>query len=243
MTATNLRQPAAAEHRFYAGMAAAILVAVLVGFARSFYLKPLYPASPAPPEAIFLVHGVVFTAWVLLLPAQAWLVARGRIDLHRRLGAFGVVLAAAMIVLGIHGALIAAGRPTGFVGVPVPPLQFLAVPLFSIALFALFVGLAVARRRDGQSHKRLIVLASLQLITAAIARWPVVANFGPPMFFGITDLYLVGLGIWDLRTRGRLHPVTLWGGLLMVVAQPAQLMVSGTEGWMAFARWATALLR
>ena len=65
----------------------------------------------------------------------------------------------------------------------------------------------------------------------------------PPMFFGITDLYLVGLGIWDLRTRGRLHPVTLWGGLLMVVAQPAQLMVSGTEGWMAFARWATALLR
>ena len=87
------------------------------------------------------------------------------------------------------------------------------------------------------------MLASLQLITAAIARWPVVANFGPPMFFGITDLYLVGLGIWDLRTRGRLHPVTLWGGLLMVVAQPAQLMVSGTEGWMAFARWATALLR
>lgn len=223
-------------------MALAILASVLLGFARSFYLKPLFPDHPAPAEPFFIVHGLAFTAWVLLLLAQTTLIARGRIDLHRKTGAFGVALAIAMVVLGIFGALIAARRPTGFVGIAVPPLQFLAIPLFSMVLFPLFVALAVVRRRNAQSHKRLMLLASFQLVTAAIARWPVIADYGPLAFFGITDLFLVALVVWDVRSRGRLHPVTLWGGLLMIAAQPAQLVLSGTETWLGFARWATGLL-
>jgi hypothetical protein len=178
----------------------------------------------------------------LLLLVQTTLIKRLRVDLHRAIGAFGIVLAIAMVVLGVWGALIAALRPTGYVGIHVPPLQFLAIPLFAMALFSIFVSLAVAFRRNAQSHKRLMMLASVQLVTAAIARWPVVANYGPPAFFGITDLFLVALVIWDFRTRGRLHPVTLWGGLLMLTAQPGQLMLSGTEIWLGFARWATSLL-
>jgi uncharacterized membrane protein YozB (DUF420 family) len=223
-------------------MALAILASAFLGFARSFYLKPVFPDWPAPAEPIFVVHGLAFTAWVLLLLAQATLIARQRVDLHRRIGAFGVALAIIMVVLGTLGALIAAARPTGFVGVPVPPLQFLAVPLFAIALFSFFVTVAIARRRDAQGHKRLMLLASFQLVTAAIARWPVISNYGPLAFFGITDLFLVALAIWDFRSRGRLHPATLWGGLLMIAAQPAQLVLSGTEAWLVFARWATGLL-
>jgi uncharacterized membrane protein YozB (DUF420 family) len=237
----DLPQRAASERRFFRWMALAILASVFLGFARSFYLKPFFPDWPAPAEPIFVLHGVVFTAWVLLLFVQTTLIARGRADLHRKAGSFGVVLAIAMVVLGILGALIGARRPTGFVGIPVPPLQFLAVPLFAMALFSLFVTLAVARRRDAQSHKRLMLLASVQLVTAAIARWPVVMNYGPPAFFGITDLFIVALAVWDFRTRGRLHPVTLWGGLVAIAAQPAQLALSGTEAWLAFARWATGL--
>jgi hypothetical protein len=70
-----------------------------------------------------------------------------------------------------------------------------------------------------------------------------VSGFGPLAFFTITDVFLVALAIWDFRSRGRLHPVTLWGGILMIAAQPAQLMLSGTAAWLEFARWATALLR
>jgi hypothetical protein len=165
---------------------------VFVGFARSFYLKAAFSEWPAPPEPIFLMHGLAFTAWVLLLPAQAMLVARGRVDLHRLTGAFGVALAIGMVVLGILGALVAARRPEGFVGIPVPPLQFLAVPLFAIALFALFVVLAVARRRDTQSHKRLMLLASFQLVTPAVARWPVIAGFGPPALTLLAPCGMVG---------------------------------------------------
>lgn len=57
------------EHRFYAGMTLAIFVTVFVGFARSFFLRPLFPTWPSPPEKIFYVHGAFFAAWFVLLVA------------------------------------------------------------------------------------------------------------------------------------------------------------------------------
>jgi Na+/H+-dicarboxylate symporter len=230
------------ERRFYTGMAVAILAAVLLGFSRSFFLRPLFPDWPSPSETIFYVHGAVFSCWILLLVVQTSLVAGGRTPVHRTVGPFGAALAGVMVVLGIFAALVAARRPTGFVDVPVPPLQFLAIPIFDITFFAVFVGLAVAWRREAQSHKRLMLLGTLNLVTAAIARWPMVFNLGPLGFFGLTDLFLAPLVLWDFRTRGRLHPVTLWGGLAIIASQPLRLWVSGTQGWLAFARWATGLL-
>jgi hypothetical protein len=73
---------ASAERRFFTGMALAILATVIVGFSRSFFLRPLFPDWPSAPETIFYVHGVVFTAWIVLLVAQASLVAGGRTELH-----------------------------------------------------------------------------------------------------------------------------------------------------------------
>ena len=228
--------------RFYVGMALAMLATVFVGFARSFFLRPLFPEWHSPSETIFYVHGAVFTAWIILLVAQTSMVASGHTHLHRRIGPFGVALAAAMVVLGGAGALVAARRPTGFTDVPIPPLQFLAVPVFDLILFASLVALAAVVRRNAEAHKRLMLLATINLITAAIARWPGVLAAGPIAFFGLTDLFIIALGAWDLRTRGRLHPATLWGGLAIVVSQPLRLVVSGTEAWLAIARWATGLL-
>ncbi|CAM3209941.1 hypothetical protein [Rhodothermus bifroesti] len=233
---------ASAEHRFFTGMALAILATVIVGFTPSFFLRPLFPGWPSPPETIFYVHGAVFTAWIVLLVVQTSLVASRRTSLHRKIGPFSVVLAAAMVVLGTLGALIAARRPTGFVGISTPPLQFLATPLFDIALFAAFTWLGIAQRRNPQTHKRWMLLATVNLVTAAIARWPGVGPLGLPAFFALTDVFVLALAIWDFYARGRLHPVTLWGGLLIIVSQPLRLVVSNTEGWLVFARWATGLL-
>ena len=234
--------PATAERRFFTGIALAMLAAVVVGFSRSFFLRPLFPDWPSPSETVFYVHGALFTAWIALLVAQASLVASGRTGLHRRIGPFGAVLAVAMVVLGTLGALIAARRATGFVQVPVPPLQFLAIPLFDMILFGAFVWLAIARRHHPQTHKRWMLLATVNLVTAAIARWPGLPALGPLAFFGLTDLFVIALAIWDFRALGRMHPVTLWGGLLVIVSQPLRLVVSGTQEWLAFARWATGLL-
>jgi uncharacterized membrane protein YozB (DUF420 family) len=230
------------ERRFFTGIAVATLLTVLIGFSRSFFLRPLFPDWPSPSEGIFYVHGAAFAAWIVLLVVQTSLVAGGRTSLHRTIGPLGAVLAATMVVLGTVAALTAAQRATGFVGIPVPPLQFLAVPLFDMALFATFTALAIARRRDAQSHKRLMLLATVNLVTAAIARWPMIGALGPPAYFGLTDLFVIALAVWDFRTRGRLHPVTLWGGLLILISQPLRLIVSGTAAWLAFAKFATGLL-
>lgn len=231
-----------AERRFYTGMAIAILLTVLIGFGRSFFLKPLFPGHPAPSEPIFYVHGIMFTLWILLFVAQVLLVSAGNVRLHRKIGPFAGVLIAAMVVLGVMSALTAAGRSTGFVNIPVPPLQFLAIPLFDIILFLTFVVLAFVYRHNLQSHKRWMLLATLNLITAAIARWPVVSTLGPLAYFGITDLFIVALAVWDFRSRGRVHRATLLGGLLLIISQPLRLFVSGTAAWLTFAQWATGLV-
>jgi hypothetical protein len=79
--------------------------------------------------------------------------------------------------------------------------------------------------------------ATLNLVTAAIARWPGVMGGSPLLFFFLSDLFLVPLLIWDRRTRGRVHPVTAWGAALTVLSQPLRLAVSATPAWLAFAGW------
>lgn len=227
------------ERRFYSGMAIAILMSVLVGFGRSFFLSPLFPNHPAPTEFVFYLHGALFTLWIIIFFAQVSLISRGRTNLHKKIGFASAILVVAMVILGVMGALTAASRSTGFVGIPVPPLQFLAVPLFDMIVFPAFIAMAYIRRNNSQSHKRWMVLATLNLITAAIARWPVVSSLGPLAYFGITDLFVVALVLWDFRSQGRIHQVTLWGGFLMIISQPLRLIVSGTSAWMAFATWAT----
>ena len=239
------------ERLFYTGFAVAITAAVVLGFARTFFFRAWYPdwaRVHGAPETFFLIHGVAFVAWLLLLLTQTSLVAAGRVDLHRRLGVFGAGLAVVMLVLGIIGSLMAASRPTGFIDVPVPPLQFLAVPFFALGLFAAFVSLALLNRRRPQHHKRFMLLATIVLVEAAVARWPFafMTTALPIPGIGMTelclDLFLVPMLIWDLASRGRPHPVTLWGGLALIASQPFRFWLMGTPAWLAFAGWAVGLL-
>ena len=108
----------------------------------------------APPSRSSTSTGLVFFAWFILLIAQTSLIAGRRVHVHRRLGWVGAGLAVLVVTIGTLGSLIAARRPTGFIDVPMPPLQFLVVPLSLMVLFAGFVSLAIIKRRDPQSHKR-----------------------------------------------------------------------------------------
>lgn len=54
-TSVITKDPSLSERRFYTGIAIAILITVFIGFARSFFLSPLFPEHPAPSEPIFYV--------------------------------------------------------------------------------------------------------------------------------------------------------------------------------------------
>jgi hypothetical protein len=235
-----------AERLFYLAMAVAIAAAVFLGFARTFFLRawfPEYAQHHAPTEVWFYVHGAFFATWIAVFVAQAALVSAGNVALHRKLGTVGFVLIPAMVLLGIVGALIAARRPTGFIDVALPPLVFLAKPILDMVWFAVLATLALANRRVPPAHKRLMLLATIALLEAAIVRWPVgLMNVIPDLPFVLKCLFIVPLVAWDYRSMGRLHPVTLWGGLFVITEEPVFALISSSAPWLEFARWATGLL-
>lgn len=233
-----------AERMFYSGMAFAMVATIFIGFAPSYYLRgvvePYAPIIPMTP--LSHLHGILFTGWTLLFLAQTWLVGAGRTDIQRRLGLAGFALLPAMIVVALlaslHGAVRHAGPPM------IPPLNFLAVPLFDIPVFAILIGAALWKRRDAQTHKRLMLLTMIGMLGPAIGRLPIPAVLPPPViFFGLPDLVLLGLVGWDLASRGRLHKATIWGGGLLIGSQVLRVAVMMTPAWVAFATWATSFVR
>jgi hypothetical protein len=223
------------DRLFYSGMALAAALTVLVGFAPSYYLRGYFGAPALSP--VLHVHGLLFTGWIVLFVVQTALVAARRVALHRTLGVAGAALAGAMVVAGVMAAIDAVHRGAAPAGVP--PLSFLIIPLGDIALFGGFVATALWWRRRPETHKRLMLLATISILTAAVARWPGVLPLGPLAFFAITDLFIVAGVIYDRWSRGRVHPAYIWGGLLIVLSQPLRLVLSGTEAWLTVARWMT----
>jgi hypothetical protein len=222
---------------FFTGMAAVVAVTVFAGFAPTYYLKGYYGA-PAIPSHVH-AHGVLFTSWIVLLVVQTALVASRRTNIHRQLGRVGGVVAAAMVALGSYVAIDSARRGSGPPGID--PLAFLAIPLWGMVVFPALVGAALWYRRRPDVHKRLMLIATFELTTAAIARLPFefIRTGGPLVYFGLTDLFLLACVAYDLAVLRKLHRATLLGGLLLVASQVLRVVIAFTPAWMAFARWAT----
>ena len=227
------------DRLFYGGMAVALALTVFVGFSSTYYLRllkdgPQTTVSGGPFTTVVHLHGALFSSWVLLFIAQTALVASHRVAWHRRLGVAGAGLAVAMIVVGALTAIATAKRGGAPIGMD--PLAFLVVPLFDLVLFAIFITTALVKRRDKESHKRLMLLAYISIVVAAVARLPGVLPLGPPGFFGLTFLFVLAAGLYDFASRGRVHKVYWWGGALILVSVPVRLAISNTTAWHALAR-------
>ena len=120
------------------------------------------------------------------------------------------------------------------------PLVFLVVPLFDLLLFTKLAWTGLYFRRTKDTHKRLMLLATISLLTPAFARLPGIMSAGPPAFFGLTDLLVIACLFYGRVSRGRIHPAFLWGGLFVFASQPLRLLIGGTGAWLAFATWLTS---
>lgn len=229
------------ERWFYVAMSIAVVITVFAGFAPTFYLRPRFTSAPLMP--LLQVHGVVFTSWIALFVTQTVLVARHRVDLHRRLGVAGGVIAVLMVLIGVSTAVIRASQGA----TPAPelsPLIFLTVPLGDMLVFSILVSAGFYFRRRPDVHKRLMLLATISILAAAIARLPfAIMQAGPPAFFGFTDIFIVACVVYDLVTLRRIHRATALAGLLIVISQPLRLFIGGTHAWLAFATWLTHFVR
>jgi hypothetical protein len=65
----------------------ALWLVVFVGFAPSFYLRGYFQSPPLP--TLWVMHGVAFSTWMVLVLTQSLLVRAGQVQVHRRLGIAG----------------------------------------------------------------------------------------------------------------------------------------------------------
>jgi hypothetical protein len=222
---------------FFSAIVVLMLGMVFLGFARTYYLAGIYHTHVR--SVLIEVHGAVFTSWLLLLVAQTALVARGNVAVHRRLGVFGALLIVAMVGLGIAAATdsMALGfTPPGF---PLGSLVFYAVPIITVLTFAGLAGAAIAMRSNRMVHKRLILLATISLMGPAVSRWPFAIFTKLPFITPLVlDLLVLLLMAFDLSTLRRVHRVTLWAGLFLMVSQHLLIPIGMTPAWRAFAAFA-----
>ena len=225
------------ETRFFVVLSLAILLTVFGGFARSYFLRSLHQHRSLSP--LVHVHGIVFTAWILLFVTQIQLIRTDRTVLHRRVGIAGAALAVSMIVIGFEVAVRAAKRDLTRDG-GVTPLSFLAIALGDLAVFAVLAGVGIGFRRRPAFHKRLMLLATIALLPPAVGRLPFAPTDGAVWFFGITDLFVLACLLFDKLVRERIHPAFLYGGIFLIVSQPIRTIGGTSELWLVVAQWLIA---
>lgn len=230
----------ARERRFYMRMAWLIAALVFIGFAPSFYLKFTGLSFPRPNPVLLpsmMVHGLFMTAWIAVFFAQVSLVSAGRRDLHRQLGAAGMLLGVALVPVMYLTAVWGVAHANN------PPftdaLTWSAVPLVGIPVFIILLWLGWREsRRDLQAHKRLMLGLMIMMTDPAIGRLPL----APPNLVGFAALavlawlLLVPLFVWDRRTQGGLHWATRTVAALYALVLVLQVAFLATPGvWSAFA--------
>lgn len=239
----GVRAAGRARPKFYLGMGIAIAIAMFIGFYQSFYLNHWFATPPGMRQLtpLYLVHGTIFSLWLVFAVLQPALIVSKNRKLHKRVGWVATGVAVAMIVIGNVASSEAMNH--GFAGVGDPKV-FYAVPFFDLVVFATCVGLGVHWRNRSETHKRLMLMSYTQLLHAGVGRYNIAAlqALAPWSFLlGADAAVIIAGATYDVATRGKVHPVWWVGGPLVLASEPLRLMIGQTAPWHAFATWVASL--
>lgn len=237
---------------FHLWMAGLFVLIAFGGFFVTYWMQ--LPAATFVGPPILHLHGLLFSAWTLFYFWQTWLIASRNTANHRAWGVAGVSLATAMFFVGMATAIDSMHE--GIVGGHAEAAKaFAIVPISAIFLFAILVGAAVVTVKTPETHKRFMFLATVSILQAALGRVFFLAIFGggpgnrpgvhPPAPVATTigpgvivAVLIAAALVYDWRKTGKLHPVTLWGGLAVVALEVGlRVPLSTTPQWMAIADW------
>jgi hypothetical protein len=233
----------AIDRWIFVAMAAWFILIVLVGFIPDSIMKVqmVRAGARAPFPLALHMHAVLMGSFLLVLLAQTWLMATGRRALHMQLGVIGMVLAAALVVVGFILAptmyhQVWAGAHFGPPPVrealaPVVPLleNILLLQISAGLMFGLFIAIGLrARARDAGLHKRMIFLAIALPLGAAISRMHWLPSTMPtsPLSVNLFVLLTVApMFVWDVVRNRRVHEAYwLWFPVFVAVAATVQLL-------------------
>jgi hypothetical protein len=230
---------------FYTGAAALLLILMFLGF-QQFYLhgKAFPNRELTPPiRTLLILHGTAMSAWMLLFLAQPLLIVSGNRRVHMMLGRVGALLAACIVFLGLRVGIEAARvNPPDMKLWGLVPKQFMAIPVISILIFAVFVIAGVWNRRRPEVHRPMMLLGVLAVIPAAVDRIDAIQSlyrgtvwgtiFGP--FFSMLVVGLFFLVVKRLVTRSwdRWYAMGYAG---LVVASALTIQLATMSAWDHFA--------
>lgn len=233
-------------HAFYVAIACLVAVVALVGFSRRFFLPLVGGAFDAP--AIVHVHAMLTFGWIAFLILQTTLVATGRTSLHRSLGMAGVALGALVVFTAVEIAVLLLARELRSGGPPHLREFFADLMNWALLTTGLFAS-SIAFVSKPEVHKRLMLLATFVMLSAAFAR--IIQLFDGDLSrlerndlaaLPVDVLVLAGI-LYDWRTRGRPHLAYLWGAGAIVFVQIATFLIRTTPAWYSFTDWVAGLAR
>jgi hypothetical protein len=159
-------------------------------------------------------------------------------NIHKKIGYAGLTLAVGMFIIGFVMAFVS-NQAAIDAGNADRALAFLIVPITDMILFGTFITLTMLNLRDGEMHKRLILLATLSILPAAFGR--IIGIYGVNPFIGLLfqeSILIAGI-FYDLYTRRKIHPAFIYGGGAVVIIHLIRFPLGETQAWMSFARWLT----
>ena len=240
------RQPR--RESFFLAASALMFMVVVVGFSRTFFLRQFTNAQDMLGRGLpwhLLVHGLVMTSWFAFMVVQAWLIRSRQVAAHRWLGLFGAALGGAVIATGLYTVAKFAPRAASTQFDPARAADIVVGDTLTVlVIFPALLGAGIWFRNRPQTHRRLMLLASAfislpvgtrygdLLVLLGLPIWPIAL---------LTPLtWLVALAVHDIVALRRLHPASIWGGLVVIVGLPLPLLISRTSAGHAFVQWVTA---
>jgi hypothetical protein len=205
------------DRAFYIIAAASVAAVVVWGF--GFELDELRHYTSFTP--LVQAHGALMFGWITLFSIQVVLVARHRIDWHRRLGVLTAIVAARLG--GEH-------MPPG-----AAPSRFLLDAISDLLMFTALAGSGLALRRHAAIHKRLMLMANLPPLIAAFARLVNYLHLSVGTLALRNALMLIFIAIDTIRFR-RLHPAFAGGAGLLLTNDAVVSWLAGTPMWARLAR-------
>lgn len=199
---------------FYFSMSLVMTVLIVWGFSHTVG-QNLFHAKPAKPLLLWM-HGAAFSTWMVFFIAQSALVRVRKVSVHRTLGWFGAALAATMLTLGLAVAVymtrwdIVVLHQTGIE-------SFLSIPFLDMFVFGTCIALAILWRKKPDYHRRLVFIATCELLDAGIGRFDFWFNHS--IFYIGVDLLIVAGVLRDLVVDGRIHKVYLYALPVMIVGE------------------------
>lgn len=235
---------------FYVWMAVAIALFAFAAFAPTYWLQ--LPAGTFVGTPLVHIHSAVFTAWTLFLVSQSYLAANRRLKDHRTWGMAGIGLATAVVIMGTAAAIGSLNFRMTVGSADTARASFI-VAMTNMVLFGGFFIAAIVNANRSETHRRLILLATISLLPAAISRVtyflakgagpglrptlgpspPVISQLVPHLL--VVGVFILAGILHDWKTRGRPHSAWLIGAAVIATALLLRAPISNTPIWQGFA--------